>query len=520
MWLVQGSRAIDAQACVRTTSARFRSGIVARQIPMDCRARIAVFTLLLTSLAAPAAAQSSSRPSAPPASATTWMLHNWTRVEWWRFFESPPDGGDHEYAYPVNRLQAGVRREAARYVVTAALQYVQFGHLPAGAVGPGPLGLGAVYFGHAGRSDSRQVYLRYLHLQLKELLPGVTLQAGRMPYASGAEDQSGHPKIEVVKAQRVGARLVGEFDWSIYQRGYDGVRVDAARRSWRASAVAFSPTQGGFEDAAGLMMPDVRVAGGSFTVGPPALGSGAELQAFALRYADHRKVAARPDNSGRSASEVDVGVNTFGATLVAASPSRGGRQWDGLVWLAGQTGDWYAQSHRAFSVAAEAGHQWSAAPWQPWLRAGVLWASGDDDPADDRHGTFFQMLPTVRRYAQTALYSQMNSTDIFVQALARPIPALAFRADLHRVGLASARDHWYFGSGATQSRGTLFGFSTRPSNGRSDLATIVEASADYAISRRWSVNAFLGVARGGQVVRRTFAGPTMTFAYVENVVQF
>lgn len=63
------------------------------------------------------------------------------------------------------------------------------------------------------------------------------------------------------------------------------------------------------------------------------------------------------------------------------------------------------------SVAAEAGHQWSRAPWQPWLRAGVLWASGDEEPAIDRHGTFFQMLPTVRRYALTALYSQMNSTD-------------------------------------------------------------------------------------------------------------
>ncbi len=488
---------------------------------MDRRAAIAAAMLLLSVLSGPAAvAQTPQGTPGPAAPATTWLLRNWTRVEWWRFFEPPPGGGDHEYAYPVNRLQAGVRRDAARYALTAALQYVQFGHLPAGAVGPGPLGLGAVYFAHAGRSDSRQVYLRYLHLQLKELLPGVTLHAGRMPYSSGGEDASGHPKIEAVKQQRVAARLVGEFEWSIYQRAYDGVRVDAARRAWRASAVAFSPTQGGFEDAAGLMMPDVRVVGGSVTVRPPALGNAAELQGFALRYTDDRKVAARPDNSGRPASVVDVGINTFGATVVAASPSRGGRQWDGLVWLAGQTGAWYGQSHRALSVAAEAGHQWSAAPWQPWLRAGVLRASGDDDPADDRHGTFFQMLPTVRRYAQTALYSQMNSTDVFVQAFARPAPALGLRADVRRVGLASSRDHWYFGSGATQSRGTLFGFSARPSNGRTDLATIVEASADYTISRRWSINGFLGVARGGDVVRRSFAGPTMTFAYVENVVQF
>jgi len=488
---------------------------------MARRAAITTFTLLLTSLTPPtaAAAQTASPPAAPSPPATSWILRNWTRVEWWRFFEPPPGGGDHEYAYPVNRLQAGVRREAARYALTAALQYVQFGNLPAGAVGPGPLGLGAVYFGHAGRTDSRQVYLRYLHLQLEELLPGITVHAGRMPYSSGGEDASGQPKIEAVK-QRVAARLVGEFEWSIYQRAYDGVRVDAARRAWRASAVAFSPTQGGFEDAAGLMMPDVRVLGGSFTLRPAVLGDAAEVQAFVFRYTDNRRVTARPDNSGRAATAVDVGVNTFGTTLIAAPPAREGRQWDGLVWLAGQTGGWYGQTHRALSLAAEAGHQWSAAPWQPWLRAGVLWASGDDDPADDRHGTFFQMLPTVRRYAQTALYSQMNSTDLFVQALARPATALGLRADVRRVGLASARDHWYFGSGATQSRGTMFGFSTRPSHGRTDLATIVELSADYAVSRRWSINGFLGVARGGDVVRRAFAGRTMTFGYLENVLQF
>jgi hypothetical protein len=486
---------------------------------MNRRPAMALFVMLVICCVR-SSIHAQAQTATPPSRNTTWTLRNWTRVEWWRFFEPPPGGGDHEYAYPVNRLQAGVRRDFGRLGLNAAFQYVQFANLPANAAGPGPLGLGAVYFGHAGRSDSHQVYLRYLHLQLKDFVPGVTLQIGRMPYASGGEDASGIPKIETVKLQRVGARLVGEFDWSIYQRGYDGVRVDAARRAWRATAVAFSPTQGGFEDAAGLMMPDVRVVGASFTLRPVVLGGAAELQGFVLRYSDDRQVAARPDNSGRSASAVDVAINTFGATLVAASPSRNGRQWDGLVWLAGQTGSWYEQTHRGLSVAAEAGHQWGSARWQPWLRAGILWASGDDEPADKRHGTFFQMLPTVRRYAQTALYSQMNSRDVFVQAFARPTSALGLRADVRHVGLATARDHWYFGSGATQGRGTQFGFATRPSYGRRDLATIVELSADYTVSSHWSINGFIGLAEGGQVVRRAFAGPTMTFVYAENVLQF
>jgi hypothetical protein len=114
----------------------------------------------------------------------------------------------------------------------------------------------------------------------------------------------------------------------------------------------------------------------------------------------------------------------------------------------------------------------------------------------------------------------MNHTDAFVQALLRPAPSLGVRADFHRVGLASSRDHWYFGSGATQARGTLFGFSTRPSNGHSDLAAITEMSAEYSFGRHWSINGYIGAIRGGRVVQQDFAGRTMTFGYVENVVQF
>jgi hypothetical protein len=306
----------------------------------------------------------------------------------------------------------------------------------------------------------------------------------------------------------------------VYQRGYDGARVDLVKPAWSATGVALSPTQGGFEDAAGLMMNDVMVIGGSATAKPGRLIPGTETQMFAFRYADHRAVAARPDNSGRAVAAVDVGINTFGTTVVAASPVREERQWDGLLWVVAQTGAWYEQTHRAFSVGAEAGHQWNAVAWRPWIRAGVLRASGDDDPADNRHGTFFQMLPTVRRYSQTASYSQMNHTDLFAQAMLRPGSSLGLRLDVHRIGVATARDHWYFGSGATQARGDVFGFATRPANGGTDLGTAVEVSADYALSPHWSINGFLGVLRGGQIVRGSFSGRTLTFGYVENLVQF
>jgi len=457
---------------------------------------------------------------APSPATTSWAVRDWTRVEMWRFFEPPAGGGDNDYAFLANRLFGIVQRTSRAIDLTAALQYVQFGRLPNNATGPGPLGTGAVYYAHAGRTDSHQVYLRYANVRFKGLVPHTTIQVGRMPYGSGGEAASGNVKIETVRQQHVGARLIGEFGWSIYQRAYDGVRADTARGRWTGTAFAFHPTQGGFEDAAGLMMPGVTVLGAAATMKSADASPSAQYQVFAYRYRDTRAVTQRPDNTGRSASAIDVGINTFGTAIVAAPAVRDGRQWDALLWAALQTGSWYEQSHRAASIAVEAGHQWTAARWQPWVRGGYLYASGDANPSDNRHGTFFEMLPTVRQYAQSALYSQMNNTDLFAQVLARTRPNVNVRVDWHRVGLASSRDTWYYGSGATQQHGSIFGFATRPSFGAQHLATIEEGSIDYTIQPHWSVGGYLAVGRGGGVVAPAFPGRTLTFAFIENVVQF
>jgi len=467
-------------------------------------------------VAEPQAAQTGTTP--PPAENRI-SLRNWTRAEAWSFFEPLPGGGDPTYVDVANRLQIGFQRTARRYDLTAALQYVQFGGLPTDASGPGPLGTGALYFSHSGSRSSRQVYLRYLHARWKDAAPGLTLQVGRMAYTSGAETPSGNVTIEAVKRQRVDARIVGEFEWSLYQRSYDGVRLDWTRPTWKLTAAALRPTQGGFEEKAGAWMKNVSVLTGAVGLRPGRLLQGTDVQFFAVRYDDERPVSARPDNTGLPATHVDVTVNSLGATLVGAYPTKAG-ELDALLWVVGQSGDWYGQSHRAGALAAEIGYRWTDLPWRPWIRGGIGWASGDGDPRDDRHGTFFQAIPTGRKYSLSATYAFMNLTDVFVQALLRPMPSLGLRADLRRVSLAEAADRWYAGSGATQSSGSFFGYGTRPSQGATALGTVVEGSADYTVNRRWSINAYVGVIKGGAVVRRIFANDRLVFAYVENVLQF
>lgn len=474
----------------------------------------------LAVLPARAAAQPVGGAAAPgearaPVAGWTWTVADTTRVEAWRFFEPHAGGGDPDYTFGGNRLFLQARRSSARIDLTLAAQHVGLLGLPAGATGPGALGTGALYYTQGGsRVRPQQLYLRYAHLWFKDVAPGLDVQIGRQPYASGGERATAHPKIEAIKRQRLDARLVGEFEWSLYQRAFDGIRLDWRRAGAGVTAVAFMPTQGGFARDSNETMTRVFVAGATVDV-PPAAGRPAELQGFAWYYGDRRLVTGRPDNSGRAAGRADVGIATFGGSAVVARQAGPG-EVDVLGWMAGQAGEWYGEPHRAIAVAAETGYQWPRAAWAPWARAGLLRASGDDDPLDGRHHTFFPMLPTVRRFSQTTVNSTMNLDDLFAQLLLRPHADLALRLDAHRLRLATAADRWYAGSGATLSSGGNFGYVSRGSGGARSLGTSIEASAAWTASPGWNVNAFVGRIQGGPVVASTFAGDRLWFFYVEN----
>jgi hypothetical protein len=462
------------------------------------------------------------QPSAPPRVTQTehavrWNVADVTRLESWSFFTPPPSGGDPTYAFVANRLRMTMNATWSRIDATAAVQYVQFGDLPNGAIGPGALGTGALYFMHSPESISRGVSLRALNLRAR-LGHGLTLQAGRFGYTSGAESASGRPKVEAIKRARLDSRLIGDFEWSLYQRSFDGVRGDLDRRRWHATAAWLRPTQGGFENDAGAELDDIDVATGTLTLRPAVLVPATDVAVFAHRYDDDRAVTARPDNSGRTAARADVGITTIGASA-AGSAARGNGEFDWLLWAAVQQGGWYEQSHRAWSAAIEGGHQWRVA-WQPWLRAGYLRASGDSNANDERHGTFFPMLPTVRRYSFTTAYAPMNLEDSFAELVLRPTSRVSARGDVRHLRLVQANDRWYAGSGATRRDGPYFGYAGRSSGGRSDLGVAIEGAADVAVNPHWSINGFIGGMHGGSVVQTLFTGHWLRFAYIENVLQF
>lgn len=474
----------------------------------------------LLAFASPAGAQQPA--AAAPAAASpafTPLLRNVTRVESWNFFEPQPGGGDPDYAFIANRLLVGFRQAGRLHELTGALQYVQFGGLPDDAIGPGALGTGANYFDHNRHTSPGEVYVKSLNLLVSNRTRGLSLRAGRMAYVSGGEAASGVPAIEALKRMRLDSRLIGEFEWSLFQRSFDGLRGDWARPAFQVTGAALWPTQGGFDQNANASLRDVRILSAVATARPSPTLRNTEVQAFGHHYADERPVTGRPDNSGRRVSGADLSFLTFGGHSAGVYPVGTGRA-DALAWLAIQRGRWYESDQQAWALALEAGYQWTGVAWTPWVRAGWNRSSGDDDPADDRHGTFMPPLPTGRKYAFSTAYTFMNLDDVFVQATLRPGRSLSVRADLHRLRLAEAADLWYAGSGATRRRGAIFGYAGRRSGNADDLGTVLEASVDWTVNRRWSVNGYLGRMSGGDVVRATFAGNRLTFGYIENVIAF
>jgi hypothetical protein len=473
--------------------------------------------VVVLSLSALAAAQSAE----PRVTAT---IANVTRVESWSYFQprvdplalTPEPVGDPDYTFIADRAELGVRVEGRRFDLSGAFNYVRLENLPTDAIGPGGFGSGAFYFAATGVSYSYQLYLGELTLRVKAADNRTSLTIGRMAFASRLRQGFGEAgSLSWLTTERLDGRLIGNFEWSLYQRRFDGARVDAARGRWHFTAGAFMPTQGGYEESTNLTITKIQVGAASAAY----TADGSETQAFLYGYRDRRRSAmAVVDNQLIDDRRPDVTIASIGGSHARVVATRAG-EIDAVAWGAGQLGDWYGTPHRAASLAVEAGHRWTRARWRPWLRAGYLWASGDGAWDDDSHSTFFQMLPSSRKYALSSAYAQMNLRDAFAQAVIEPRRFNA-RIEVHRLTLASGADLWYQGSGATASADRYFGFAGRYAQGETSLGTVLEGTIDVPLKKYWSVNAYAGTMWGGGVVRRYFTDKRLTFWSLENVIRF
>lgn len=265
----------------------------------------------------------------------------------------------------------------------------------------------------------------------------------------------------------------------------------------------------------------------------PGLGPGAAYYSYTA-YGDQREVAVRRavlqwNDAGMKGLSLSGGryILNDGLETTAADASL---QWikknrvsqrlgpgdiDGLLWVAGQTGQWESLDHSAWAIAAEGGYRPVDAAGKPWLRAGWFHGSGDSNPNDGNQRTFFQVLPTTRLYAQTPFFKLMNNEDLFVQAMVTPLAGMNLRADWHHLWTTEGEDLLYSGAGAAQSK-PVFGFGGFSSRGHSSVGDLLDLSAEYAFHPNAKVTVYYGHVFGDSVLDAQFAGSgDANYGYLE-----
>ena len=287
--------------------------------------------------------------------------------------------------------------------------------------------------------------------------PAFSFRVGRQDLKVGPEVSYPEADWRYLKTVRLGERLIGSVGFSHEERAADGITIRADFGESNLFVFAAQPTTGVFEvDQAYRPLHDVSYEGAQWTVKRGTWLPDTELAAFAIAYQDTRE----PDDGGLPHG---LSLATFGGSLLGVY-LLGPGALDVLFFGAGQLGSYDRLDHAAWALLGEVGYQLEELPWKPWLRAGVNAASGDSNPNDGDHQTFFNLLPSNHIYYgfadQLALQNVVNP---FVQLRLAPLEMLTLNLFAHWFRLANPDDARYSGTGVYNTQ--TFGFPAQPSRG-------------------------------------------------------
>jgi len=491
-----------------------KTRFLVRLVVIGWAAAFVMLSMPAASAAAPLAV------AGPGASQFTLNFNNRMRGEFVDWFEAGPPADNSDYAFIANRTQLGV---GGKWQWLGG--FLQYQHTVLSGIPHRGVGVGGNYRGQTNSDFQEQGWLRQGWLQA-ELAGGpvrATAQGGRFRYLDGTEISSKDPSLDWLRKARIAERLIGPFDFTHIGRSFDGGRVALDTENINLTGFYLIPTSGGFEISAGRHM-GIDLGGLSLAWKDSERFPGLQARTFWIHYDDGRPAdrdVVAVDNRPAAVRGADRGrirVETFGADMIRVQ-SVGPGIWDSLAWAAAQTGDWQALHQNSWAYAVETGYKLPDVPWTPWLRLAFFRSSGDDDPGDGRHGTFFQLLPTARLYAFTPFYNLMNTQDLMLQLLAKPFGVLSTRLDLHWLRVTEGRDLLYAGGGATKR--DSFGFGGTPAAGAREVAYVVAWTVGYALSGNVDLQAYVSHAFGQAAVRNGFPRDhDLTYGFLEATLSF
>jgi len=448
-----------------------------------------------------------------------------SRFYGWDWFQ--PAGGDNIYAYSGNLLRVGFSQSREKWDWNAEFAVPFILGLPASPNGTGPqqgaLGFGSNYLTANSRSQNATMFFpKQLYIRFNSMagIKAQSLQVGRFEFNDGSEIVPKNATLAAVKRDRVTQRLIGTFGFTDVGRSFDGVHYVLANATSNFTFVAATPTRGVFQ-ADGWGWNRAAFGYASYT---HEWGNGkhrADTRVFALEYDDFRDILKTDSRTlaVRRGDIENIRINTFGWHSLHAFETQAGTL-DLLVWGAVQTGRWGMQDQRAGAFDVEGGFQPKILPKvKPWLRGGHYWGSGDGNPNDNRHETFFQVLPTPRPFARFPFFNMMNNEDTFGMLILRPHAKVTTSSEFHALRLSDANDLWYSGGGVFQP--WTFGYSGRLTSGKRSLGNLYDTSIEYRANRKLTLAAYFGYTQGLAAMEQIYpTGKDGRFGYLEALYRF
>ncbi len=429
------------------------------------------------------------------------------------------------YAFGDSTLRLGISQQRSRWGWKAELEQPSFFNLPNDAFAAGtnfPLGNGAIYYqANGGKTNPASIFFREGYVAIRGIDRNhSTLRLGRFGFTDGEEKAPVAADLAWIVRHRIAHRLIGDSYWTDIGRAFDGVHFSSDVTEYTNITLMAGRATEGVWKTNGMGDMDVDVMYGAYTREIPTTHTASELRAFAMGYHDGRgllKVDNRP-LAIRQADTSNIRIGTFGVSYALVAPIPYVGKWDLVVWGAQQIGHWGALKQWANSGTFELGWRPPVPFIHPWLRAGAFFASGDGNPNDGEHATFFQPLPTQNEYARMPFYTLQNSEDYTGQVILQPVRKLLLRSEIHKVKLHSANDAWYLGSGAFQN--SSFGYIALPDNGHRGLGNYVDFSATYQATQHFGFQFYVGAMSGKGAETSRTTGRKGGFSYLEIAYRF
>ncbi len=319
-------------------------------------------------------------------------------------------------------------------------------------------------------------------------------------------------------------RLVGVSDWTNYARTFDAAKLKYKGQGFSVEAFTSTPaviTRSKYDQSdlfnGNELGRELVFSGLYLTLDALPFGTW-DFYSFVLDEANGtaaytQGTLAAPVAQGSLLERSDF--VTLG-TRIKGDPKKL-HGWEFSGEFAYQVGTVRDLDLNAFAVNAGVGYNFLDTAWRPRVFLEYNYASGDDNPADGKIGTFQNLFPTNHKfYGIMDMFSWQNMQDAHLSVSVKPCKDVTAQVDYYAHWLANNNDAWYRSNGLS---------TVRPLNAAAQDAGSYQGS-ELDLILTWNVRKYFQIQGGyahffaGNYLTDTGANDDANFGYIMATLNF